>query len=320
MNEPEVLKPLDIRDVQWDNENLQDRNCPVCSSSSSRDWAIRPDSLKVQLCGECGLLFVSPAPVESALNTFYSTYDNLPANRAAADEVVIRKELLAVDPLTDVRIQTLSGHLDISKSSVLDVGCGRGDFLFLMKQLGCSVTGIDPDKAAITIAKNIGIDNTLCGYLEDGKLSAKFDLIVLNDLVEHPLKPMELLTTCLSLLKDNGMILIWTPNGDRVYSDQERITFRVDLEHMQYFTTEAIKSISTCLPLKIIHFEILGHSSLSGITASEQPASIQLSSALRGVARLFPGYSKLKQLRAKLQGNDLRQGNYQMFTLLRKEK
>jgi len=104
---------------------------------------------------------------------------------------------------------------------ILDVGCGKGEFVLAMAAKNTAfIMGIDFSEEVISAAKKKSENSNLpCHFLKCDastfKFEAPFDFITLNDVSEH-LSDAELAQLCNNLkryLKDNGEIIIHTPNG-----------------------------------------------------------------------------------------------------------
>lgn len=77
---------------------------------------------------------------------------------------------------------------------VLEIGCGEGDFASIIAFHGGSVTAIDYSKEAIKIAnKKYSLDNCyfICCDYQD--MSEKYDIVVLNGVLEHTEDPLDTL-------------------------------------------------------------------------------------------------------------------------------
>ena len=106
-------------------------------------------------------------------------------------------------------------------STVLDLGCGHGDFILAVATLGLKLaTGIDHSKIAIDSAKERAQDSRLpCTFYNEDissfSTTERFDFIVLNDVTEHLCdSELDILFDKLAiLLKPSGEIIIHTPNG-----------------------------------------------------------------------------------------------------------
>lgn len=103
-------------------------------------------------------------------------------------------------------------NIKISKhSSILDIGCGNGMFLYGLKTLGFkNVIGIDP-----FIEKNIKYNNKLQIQKKSiFEINKKFDLIILNHSFEHMANPLEVMKKISKLLNKKGVCVIRTPTVD----------------------------------------------------------------------------------------------------------
>lgn len=101
---------------------------------------------------------------------------------------------------------------------VLDVGCGTGDTLVLLKQLGWEVYGMDIDEKALAVAKKRGIDHLRQGFMEDvSRYPDKFfDAIRLYHVIEHVNDPAAAIKLLSKKLKKDGELILGTPNIDSV--------------------------------------------------------------------------------------------------------
>ncbi|VUD40304.1 Ubiquinone biosynthesis O-methyltransferase [Thalassocella blandensis] len=114
------------------------------------------------------------------------------------------------------KVKVLSRFLREENARVLDIGCGAGNLLLLMKKYGkktWQLHGNDLNTDALMSLKNMGIMVHACDY-RDIPLSNYFDLIILNQVIEHFSDPRDLVDVCAKLLKPNGYIFIETPSSD----------------------------------------------------------------------------------------------------------
>ncbi|MFB3827530.1 MAG: methyltransferase domain-containing protein [Bryobacteraceae bacterium] len=102
--------------------------------------------------------------------------------------------------------------------AVLDLGCGRGEFLELMREGGVPARGIDCDAQSIALCRHKGLDaepGDLFAHLSalaDGAL----DGIFCAQVVEHlpPARLPELIALCAAKLRAGGVLAIETPNPE----------------------------------------------------------------------------------------------------------
>lgn len=97
---------------------------------------------------------------------------------------------------------------------LIDVGCGRGDFLARMKSLGWNVLGIEPDPVSSSITRARGID-VFNGTLNGARLADNTaDEIGVNHVIEHVHDPLSLLQECHRVLRPGGRLALYMPNID----------------------------------------------------------------------------------------------------------
>lgn len=97
------------------------------------------------------------------------------------------------------------------KKSLLDFGCGTGDFLKYAQNKGLNVYGIEPNQDALKLAqKKVGDEKVSSSKLKD--LDMTFDYITLWHVLEHIPNLYEFITELKTKLKPDGKILIAVPN------------------------------------------------------------------------------------------------------------
>jgi 2-polyprenyl-3-methyl-5-hydroxy-6-metoxy-1,4-benzoquinol methylase len=102
--------------------------------------------------------------------------------------------------------------------SVLDIGCGRGEFLELMRDASVPARGIDLSAELVASCRNRGLEAEtadLFRFLADQPEGA-FDGIFCAQVVEHlpPERLPEMLRLCARSLSRNGIIAVETPNPE----------------------------------------------------------------------------------------------------------
>ena len=131
-----------------------------------------------------------------------------------------------------------------NRPKLLDVGCGRGDFLIRAQYCGYDSIGIDFDSATVDIANNRGVSASVA-EIHDLPLYVQYDAIVLSHVVEHVSDPVRLLDDIFKRLKPGGYFYIAAPN----LNSSGRLTFGnswrgVDFpRHLQYFNVFNLKAL-----------------------------------------------------------------------------
>ena len=102
------------------------------------------------------------------------------------------------------------------RREVLDIGCGRGEFLELMREAGIPAVGIDLNVECVALCRDKGLEARaadLFAYLEDLP-EGSLDGIFCAHLVEHlpPERLPRMIQLCATRLARGGAIAIETPN------------------------------------------------------------------------------------------------------------
>jgi len=102
-------------------------------------------------------------------------------------------------------------------SSVLDVGSASGYFGERLAGRGFYVVGVEQDETAASIAAAF-YDEFIVADVEAGlRLSRKFDVIVLADILGHLRQPLSVLVHLRDFLSSTGRFVISVPNVANIY-------------------------------------------------------------------------------------------------------
>lgn len=199
-------------------EQITTTNCPVCESSNFKlrhhlidhEYQTTDQKFPVNECHCCGTFFLSPRPNESAFDIIYpKNYSNYRTNETKESHVRQLSNKLQVR-----RVKKLISSFSFEKGfSVLDVGCGDGFMLDRIKDaFPLSQTfGIEPNKFAAEIAARS--HDVFHGTLEEcPEIDKKFDIIISSHVIEHVSDPVGFLDLLCRKLKDDGVVIIDTPN------------------------------------------------------------------------------------------------------------
>ena len=142
--------------------------------------------------------------------------------------------------------------------SVLDVGCGTGNFAHLAAKNGASrVLGIDYAPEAIVIAKNIHKHpNLKFDALNVRQIKEKFDVIVSIGTLEHMDEPYKILKKFKSQLNPHGKIIVTTPNwtnprGYVLMTLLHLFNAPITLADLHYFTPTSHLKMAKKLGMKL---------------------------------------------------------------------
>ena len=129
------------------------------------------------------------------------------------------------------QVEVLKRHLTLKNAGVLDIGCGGGLFLSLLKQAGAQVTGIELSDSRAQYAKTrhgleIHKQPIESEFWQSG-YTGHFDAVTLWDVIEHVNFPVQTLRSAVNVLKPGGLLLIDTPCRDGFYHRFGELTYRL---------------------------------------------------------------------------------------------
>ena len=190
--------------------------CPICSSTSfkpflvCKDHTVSKKEFAIVECAGCGFKFTNPRPLESDLGAYYKSEDYISHSNT-------RKGLIS-KLYQYVRNYTLKGKLDLieklqkGRGSILDIGCGTGEFLNVCSRAGWNTIGIEPSPEASKFAKeqyklDVRDEEALKSLKE-----ASYDVISMWHVLEHVPHLNERVGELKRLLKPAGYLIVAVPN------------------------------------------------------------------------------------------------------------
>jgi len=223
----------------------KEMSCKICGKRITEMTGTETErsgkTYRVLYCGDCsiGYTVLVPSPEELARLYAPGKYREESGNRfRAAIELLIR--------LFRIIKRRRVGQY-VQKGAVLDVGCGRGLFLSLMKQGGWDVMGIEFDEStALSVSRSFDIPVTGGGEKAFRELeSGRFDVITINHVLEHMLDPESTLTEVSRLLRDKGLLTVSVPDiASLQASFGKKDWFHLDIPyHVVHFSEKGLKDL-----------------------------------------------------------------------------
>lgn len=168
---------------------------------------------------------------------------------------------------------------EIGARRVLDLGCGRGIFLSLLRQAGIEGVGVDNNREAVGICREAGFV-VLCGdaigVLEElAAGNQMFDGILCSHLIEHLEGdgPARLIASACRVLARPGRLVVVTPNVENLQVLTEG--FWLDLSHVRFVPRLLIETLMRDAELRIVASETDSEAA-SGWQAAKWPRKLLL--------------------------------------------
>lgn len=223
--------------------------CPVCVGTGTAvvrqaydDRYGQPTLFTLVRCVHCSHTMTSPRLVESDLGALYSTYyprkhvdiENLrhEANRVTAPLARFWRWCAGTDN---------QGQYSVKPGErMLDIGCGSGLSLLEAQALGAEAWGVEADPNVRRIADDLSLRIHIGSLLDEPFAGEKFDLVVLNQVIEHVPDPGMLLDRLRSRIRTGGRIVLVFPNAGSLWcrvSGERWINWHVPY-HLHHFSRD----------------------------------------------------------------------------------
>ena len=235
------------------------KKCPWCDSEKTqmhlwvKDYFLTGEAFEIHECLKCGLLFTEPRPDSNHIGKYYQSEEYYSHQENKSGFIPKIYESVKKVNLKHKRKLATKG---MKVGTMLEIGCGVGDFLHEMEQRGWNCTGIEPSKEAKAIAQNRVKANILnpedLATLKD----ESFDLITMWHVLEHVDNLKDEVRHLQRLLKKGGRLVLALPNfksTDAEYYREYWAAYDVP-RHLNHFCRESITNIfkTTKLQLKKI--------------------------------------------------------------------
>lgn len=179
----------------------------------------RGRDLNVCQCPACGLVQLDAQPVSYHREVI----------RAAA----FSNEMLQ---FRRTQFKEWLARFDLSGKKILEIGCGRGEYLALLKECGADAHGIEYSAASANHCRSLGL-SVRKSYVDSATKKirgAPFDAFMTLNFLEHWPNPGVSLKGICNNLTDGGVGFIEVPNFDMILREQLFSEFISD--HLLYFT------------------------------------------------------------------------------------
>jgi 2-polyprenyl-6-hydroxyphenyl methylase/3-demethylubiquinone-9 3-methyltransferase len=188
------------------------------------------------------------------------------------ESAYIETQLQANAQRFEHQVEIIKKYLPLKNANVLDIGCGGGLFLSLLKGEGARTVGIELNDTRARYAATrhqleihkIPIENDFW----QKEYENVFDAVTLWDVIEHVNYPYQTLDCATQVLKRGGLLFIDTPCRDSFYHQAGEMTYRLSggrfptflnamysshlFGHKQIFSTQEMKELFASCGLEVI--------------------------------------------------------------------
>lgn len=144
------------------------------------------------------------------------------------------------------------------KTRILDLGCGYGAFLHVLREAGYErCTGMDGSEEQVNMAKKLEIAEVENKEIEESLQSfssSAFDIVIAFDVLEHFPKSriFMIMDEVFRILRPGGAVILHVPNGEAIFSCR---SYGWDITHEVVFTQESIRQLVSSIGFSKVCFE-----------------------------------------------------------------
>ena len=189
--------------------------CPICGSEKqhivleAKDHNVSNDQFKIVECDDCSFRFTNPIPTEETIGEYYKSENYV--SHSGTKKGLVNKVYHIVRNRAIKQKENLAKRNSKGKS-ILDIGCGTGDFLGYCKTQNWKTLGLEPDESARKIAlENNKVEAKELDYLYQIEEN-KFDVISMWHVLEHVYNLNQDIEQYKKILKNDGTLIIAVPN------------------------------------------------------------------------------------------------------------
>jgi len=176
--------------------NLCDRDMPRYVTTQNHCTIVR--------CNNCGFVYVNPRPEDGAYKELYTDYLPDRMENPLDWKAYMERVYKFTADLIEARIT--------SKGRFMDIGCGFGFFVEVMRDRGWKASGVDISHTAVSYARERGLDVDLGLISDSNHVEGTFDAITMFYVLEHVTSPVETLKEVLGLLRPGGLLVLRLPH------------------------------------------------------------------------------------------------------------
>jgi SAM-dependent methyltransferase len=247
----EHFAPLPTMALEW-----EESVCPLCAGTTWAPLIEAADPLPtvdglwfmVVQCQECGLCFTNPRPAPASIGKFYpSTY------------VCHRRPQRAGRRKREPLAQLLPPR---GAARLLDFGCGAGEFLCRMRDVGWNVTGLDVSEDVVARLREEQGLTALAGTLPHPDLPEEsFEAVTMWQALEHVHQPLDVLRAAYRLLAPGGKLVVAVPNIDsHAYHWFGTSWYALDLpRHLTHFAPPTLRLMLERAGLEVMSIRMIRH-------------------------------------------------------------
>ncbi|PHR73235.1 MAG: methyltransferase [Lutibacter sp.] len=244
------------------------------------DYTVSEKEFSILIDEPSELLITSPRPKDESLGAYYKSENYIShtdSQQSLFDKIyqVVKRYSIGK------KVKLVDGFFDSNsiQKTVLDIGCGTGDFLLACQKRDYNIFGVEPNEKAKLLAENklnkaeiksssktIFSSKSIFSSIEELDSTQQFDCITLWHVLEHVPNLTAYISSLKKFLKPDGTLIIAVPNYksfDAKYYGKFWAAFDLP-RHLWHFSKKSISllfekenmKVTKTIPMKFDSFYV----------------------------------------------------------------
>lgn len=260
--------------VLWNPSHSDERVSPICpfrqcdpsmaphtiARGTDFEYQTLAAEMDYKQCERCNAVFATYNPEDSFMSRIYpENYYSFHDSQRDSRLVQSARYFLAL-----FRYRTVLSRMTTRTPRILDIGCGDGALLrFFKRRLRhARITGLDSSVKAVQVCIESGVPARVVDIETADAFDAesRYDLIVMNQVLEHLRDPRAVLNRIRELLDVGGLLSLETPaHGSidhRVFKRRYWAGYHIP-RHFWIFDETSLRELLELCGLSVVHVEYL---------------------------------------------------------------
>lgn len=222
--------------------------CPLCQGGHShvilkvKDHSVSQETFQIMQCNTCNFQYTNPRPDEKEIEKYYESSDYI-SHTDEGNNLVNSIYKMARKYTIRLKYNLVNDCLSKEATkSILDFGCGTGDFLHYFAKHDWLTYGMEPNEKARQIAK-AKLRQPI--FPEISAIKGSFSIITMWHVLEHVHQLHETIENLSQHLTDDGKLIIAVPNvASQDAEDYKEHWAALDVpRHLYHFTPDTISKL-----------------------------------------------------------------------------
>jgi 2-polyprenyl-3-methyl-5-hydroxy-6-metoxy-1,4-benzoquinol methylase len=238
-------------------------NCTLCHAPTSL-WTTKKD-YEIYQCAHCGFAQVRPSVSIDLIKKIYavSGHDtpNIKRETKTLDDVYEQERIYPNAVLDAQRLSKNAVRFWQGKALILlDIGAGYGFFTKAFIEKGFKIAAIElADQEARLFYEMNKFKPQRVVFEEFQGAPETFSHILMSQILEHVIDPIDWVERSHTLLKPNGILMIALPNFNSFFRKvmQAKEPFITPPYHLNYFTKQSLSALLESKGFEVIHYQTI---------------------------------------------------------------